>query len=151
MRLVITTPVSILVDEDDVRHVRAEDETGGFGIAPGHAEFLTALNISVLTWRDAAETEHHVAVRGGVLSVRGDTVEVATRQAVGEENLDRLGRAVLERFRNEAREEEEEWTSAARLNVAMVRQVQRYLEAGGAVSVTGRSAFGSRRQGRPDE
>lgn len=143
MRLVVTTPVSILLDEDNVGHVRAEDETGGFGIAPGHAEFLTALEISVLTWLDAGGAEHHVAVRGGVLRVNGDVVEVATRQAVGEDALDRLGRAVLERFRKEAREEEEDWTSAARLNVAMVRQVQRYLEAGHTVPAAGRGVHGS--------
>ncbi|MFZ0488505.1 MAG: hypothetical protein WAL83_16035 [Arenicellales bacterium] len=130
MRLVITTPVSIVVDEDNVRYVRGEDATGDFGIEPGHAEFITALEISVLSWRDSAGAEHHAAVRGGVLSVSGDTVDVATRQAVGEDTLERLDRAILERFREEAREEEEEWMSAARLHVAMVRQLQRYLDAG---------------------
>lgn len=130
MRLVITTPASVLVDVADVRHVRAEDRTGAFGIAPGHAELITALEVSVLTWRDGAGKEHHVAVRGGILSVNEDTVEVATRQAVGEETLERLGRAVLERFREQAREEEQEWISTARLHVAMVRQLQRYLDTG---------------------
>lgn len=130
MRLVLTTPVSVLVDEDDVRYVRGEDASGAFGIAPGHAEFITALEISVLSWRDGTGGEHHAAVRGGVLSVNGDTVEVATRQAVGEDTLERLGQAVLEQFREEARTEEQEWMSTARLNVAVIRQLRRYLEAG---------------------
>lgn len=141
MRLVITTPVSIIVDEDDVRHVRGEDATGAFGIAPGHAEFLTALEISVLSWRNGSGLEHHAALRGGVLSVIDDTVEVATRQAVGEDTLDRLGRAVLARFREEAREEEQEWVSAARLNVAMIRQLQRYLEAGHSMPVARSTSY----------
>ena len=42
-----------------------------FGILPGHADFLTALSISVVTWRDQAGAEHHLAVRGGMLEVRG--------------------------------------------------------------------------------
>ena len=70
----------------------------------GHADFLTVLAMSVVTWRDATGNEHHVAVRGGVLMVRdGDTVEVATREAVGEETLDRLEAAVLRRFAEETR------------------------------------------------
>jgi hypothetical protein len=50
MRLVVSTPTAIVVDVDRVRHVRAEDETGAFGIMAGHADFLTVLPISVLTW-----------------------------------------------------------------------------------------------------
>jgi len=131
MRLLVTTPVSVVVDAGDVRHVRAEDETGAFGILPGHTDFITVLAISVITWRDAEGTEHHVAVRGGVLTVRdGALVEVATHEAVGEVTLRRLGRAVLARFRAQARTEEESRVSAARLQLAAIRQLQNYLEAG---------------------
>lgn len=131
MRLLVTTPVTIVVDAGDVRHVRAEDETGAFGILPGHSDFITVLSISVITWRDDLDEEHHVAVRGGVLTVRdGDLVEVATREAVGEETLQRLGKAVLERFREEAQTEEQWRVSAARLHLAAIRQIQSYLESG---------------------
>jgi len=131
MRLLVTTPTSVIVDVEDVRHVRAEDETGAFGILSGHADFITVLEVSVLTWRSRGGDEHHVAVRGGVLTVRGgDRVEVATREAVGEDTLARLGPAVLERFRGEAHAEEESRVSATRLQLAAIRQLQRYLEAG---------------------
>jgi F-type H+-transporting ATPase subunit epsilon len=131
MRLLVTTPMAVIVDADGLRHVRAEDETGAFGILPGHADFITALAVSVITWRNGADEEHHVAVRGGVLTVRdGDLVEVATREAVGEDTLRRLGRAVLERFREEVEAEEESRISATRLHLAAIRQLQRYLEAG---------------------
>ena len=50
------------------------------------------------------DREHHVAVRGGVLIVReGRFVEVVTREAVGEDTLEALGAAVLERMREEER------------------------------------------------
>lgn len=131
MRLVVTTPMSIVVDAEEVSHVRAEDETGAFGIQPGHADFVTALAVSVITWRNHAGDEHHVAVRGGVLTVQGgDLVEVATREAVGEDTLRRLGEAVLARFRADAEAEEESRVSAARLHLAAIRQVQRYLASG---------------------
>lgn len=131
MRLLVTTPIAVIVDARDVRHVRAEDETGSFGILPEHADFITVLAVSVITWRDHRDEEHFVAVRGGVLTVRGgDLVEVATREAVGEETLRRLGQAVLARFREETETEEESRVSATRLHLAAIRQLQRYLESG---------------------
>lgn len=131
MRLLVTTPVSVVVDADNVGYVRAEDETGAFGILPGHADFITVLAISVITWRNEADELHHIAVRGGVLTVRdGELVEVATADAVGEDTLRRLGQAVLTRFREEASAEEEARISATRLQLATIRQLQRYLECG---------------------
>lgn len=130
MRLLVTTPLSVVLDED-VHHVRAEDETGAFGILPGHADFITTLDISVITWRNHSDEEHNIAVRGGVLTVRnGNLVEVATREAVGEDTLRQLGRAVLARFREEAQAEEASRVSSTRLHLATIRQLQRYLEAG---------------------
>ena len=131
MRLLVVTPMSVVVDVNDVHHVRAEDETGAFGIQPGHADFITVLAVSVITWRNHSDEVHHVVVRGGVLTVRdGDLVEVASREAVGEGTFKRLGQAVLTRFREEAKVEAESRTSATRLHLATIRQVQRYLEAG---------------------
>lgn len=131
MRLLVTTPVSVIVDAEDVLHVRADDETGAFGILPGHADFVTVLTASVITWRKHIDEDHHVAVRGGVLTVRGgDLVEVATREAVGEDTLHRLGGAVLERFREEVQAEKASRVSATRLHLAAIRLLQRYLESG---------------------
>ena len=131
MRLLVTTPVSIVADVDGVVHVRAEDQTGAFGILDGHADFITVLTVSVITWKDAGHQEHHVAVRGGMLTVKnGNLVEVATRDAVGEDTLRQLGRAVLERFNEEYNAEEESRISSTRLQLAAIRQIQRYIDSG---------------------
>lgn len=128
MKLLVSTPTSIVVEGDDVSYVRAEDETGAFGILPRHADFVTVLSISVISWRDGQDKDHHIAVRGGVMTVRdGTLVEVATRQAISEDTLRELGVAVLDRFREEVLAEEEARVSAARLHVAAIRQIQRYL------------------------
>jgi F-type H+-transporting ATPase subunit epsilon len=138
MRLLVTTPTQIVVNAEDVRSVRAEDETGALGILPGHADFITVLAISVISWRNHADEEHHVAVRGGVLNVRdGNLVEVATREAVGEDSLRALGEAVLDRFRADAEAEEESRTSASRLHLAAIRQLQRYVDTGRATVMQG--------------
>ncbi len=138
MKLVVTTPISLAVDADDVSYVRAEDETGAFGILPGHADFITTLTISVITWKDGKDRTHHVAVRGGVLIVRqGRFVEVVTREAVGEDTLEALGGAVLERMRAETRESESSRFASTCLEVAALRQLQNYLASGRGRMVQG--------------
>ena len=48
MKLLITDPVSIVADHADIVAVRAEDDSGSFGILPGHTDLLTVLVPSVL-------------------------------------------------------------------------------------------------------
>ena len=130
MRLRIATPSGIVVDASGVLYVRAEDRTGAFGIQPGHTEFITKLTVSVLTWRDAERTEHHVAARGGVLRVQnGELVEVAAREAVVGEQLGALRDVVLGRLREAAESEAKARTRAAQLHASVARHLYRYVRA----------------------
>ncbi|HXX69923.1 MAG TPA: hypothetical protein VEK07_22275 [Polyangiaceae bacterium] len=130
MRLRIATPLAVVVDVADVRHVRAEDATGAFGIQPGHTEFVTALAVSVLSYRLPSGRERHVAMRGGVLRVSGGAlVEVATREAVASDDLDALRRALQTDLRARAQAEAKARTRATQLNVALVRNLYRYVRA----------------------
>ena len=129
MKLVVTTPLAVAVDASDIAHLRAEDETGAFGILPGHADFLTALSVSVATWRDRAGSEHHVAVRGGMLQVLGgDTITIATREAIVSDDLVHLQTEVLTAFRRETEAEKSARTDAQRLYLAAIRQISRFLK-----------------------
>lgn len=131
MKLVITTPTAIVVTADNVRHVRAEDSTGAFGIQPGHADFLTALAISLLIWRDGAGGEHYAAVRGGVLRVReGKSVEIATREAVVGDSLRNLREVVLAQMAKNAETEQAARLGALGLQQAAIQQLYRYLRPG---------------------
>lgn len=126
MRLVVTTPMAILVDVADVRLVTAEDSTGLFGIEPGFTEFLTVLTVSVLSYQDAAKVERYVAVRGGVLRVRGGSlVEVATSDGLAGDDLDTLAKAVIERYRAEADAEAKARKRADKLHVLAIRGIYR--------------------------
>lgn len=128
MRLRIATPTGLAVDASEVRHVRAEDATGAFGIQNGHTDFVTTLAVSVVTWRDAKGAEHHAAVRGGVFRVQGGRiVEIATREAVLGERLEDLGQAVLGRMREAAEAEAKARTRAAQLHASVVRHLYRYV------------------------
>lgn len=130
MKLLVVTPVRIVTEAEGVEFIRAEDETGTFGICPGHADFLTRLSISVLSWRDAKQHERHVALRGGVLRVAGGAlVEVATMEAEAGDVLEDLQDRLVETFRKRDREDEEERAAANRLHSAAIRQIQRVLRA----------------------
>ncbi len=128
MNLTVTTPLAIVTKADNVAHVRAEDDTGAFGVLRGHADFLTALAISVVSWRDGNGAEHHIAVRGGMLRVTGgDTITVATREAVADDDLHRLETEVLANFQRRSEEEVTAHTDAQRLYLAAIRQIYRFL------------------------
>lgn len=122
------TPFATVLHSDEAVHIRAEDASGAFGILRGHADFLTVLSVSVLTWRDRHACEHYVALRGGVLSVRdGNRVTVTTGEAVVGEDLHRLEAEVLTRFHHQVDEERAAHTDAQRLHLAAIRQIMRLL------------------------
>ncbi|MDQ0505720.1 F0F1 ATP synthase subunit epsilon [Xanthobacter agilis] len=128
LTLTITTPTRVLVAGLEVRAVRAEDESGSFGLLPGHTDFLTVLPASVLRWRTADDVTHYCAQGGGLLTVEGGTrVAVACRQGTLGDDLARLEEEV-ERLRaaetdiaRKARVEQ------MRLHANAVRQLMRFL------------------------
>jgi F-type H+-transporting ATPase subunit epsilon len=128
MRLLITTPTAVIIDEQDVVALRAEDESGSFGILNGHADFLTALTVSVVSWRYADRRQGFCAVRRGVLSVtNGSQVSIATREAVVGDDLARLENVVLAQFREAIEAERTARTESLRLQMKAIRQIVRYL------------------------
>jgi F-type H+-transporting ATPase subunit epsilon len=128
MRLLITTPTAVIVDEHDIVAVRAEDESGSFGILNGHAEFLTALVSSCGSWRQTDGRQRFCAVRRGVLSVlNGNEVAIATREAILSEDIDRLEHVVLARFHEAIEAERAMRTESLRLQMRAIRQIVRYL------------------------
>jgi len=138
MRLTIVTPLAVAIDIDRVAHLRAEDETGAFGILPGHADFLTVLAVSVATWRDEKGLQHHIATRGGMLEVRGGTqISIATPEAVPGDDLRHLEAEVLVRFRQEMAEELAARREAQRLYLAAIRRIERLLRPAAPATIPG--------------
>jgi F-type H+-transporting ATPase subunit epsilon len=128
MRLLITTPTAVVIDDPDVVAVRAEDESGSFGILSGHADFLTALTVSVVAWRRRDDRHRFCAVRRGVLSVsHGSLVAIATREALVGDDLERLEHVVLAEFRNNIEAERTARTASLQLEMKAIRQIVRYL------------------------
>ncbi len=131
MRLRITTPLAMIIDEADVLALRADDLTGSFGILPGHADFLTSLSISAVSWKSADGTRHYCAVRKGVLSVSGgQDIAIVTREAVPGDDLATLDQTVLRRFRADIETERTERVDSTRLQLNAIRQIVSHLRPG---------------------
>jgi F-type H+-transporting ATPase subunit epsilon len=128
MRLLIATPTAVVIDDLNVVAVRAEDESGSFGILNGHADFLTALTVSVVSWHHADDRQRFCAVRRGVLSVtKGSEVAIATGEALPGDDLDHLEQVILAEFREALEAERIARTESLQLQMKAIRQIVRYL------------------------
>jgi F-type H+-transporting ATPase subunit epsilon len=124
MKLLITEPTAVIAEHDDVASLRAEDESGGFGILQGHADLLTVLPPSVIMWRHVDGREGFCAVRRGVLTVRhGQEIAIATRQAQLGSDLETLETTVLERFSAETEAERRARVASTKLHMQAIRRI----------------------------
>jgi F-type H+-transporting ATPase subunit epsilon len=128
MKLRITTPLAIVVDEDGVAALRAEDASGSFGILPRHADFLTSLATTVVRWTGADQRRHFCAVRGGMLAMTGgDSIAIATREAITGDDLATMDQTVLARFKADAEVERDERLQAKLMQLHAIRQIITHL------------------------
>ena len=139
-------PTALVAEIDDVVHVRAEDASGAFGILPRHADFLTVLETSVVSWRRAGGAEAHCAVRGGILAVSGgERIAIATPEARHRDDRVQLESEVLEAFRRKAGEEETARAGSARLQLTAMRRILDYLRPRGDAGQRPPLGLGARR------
>ena len=126
--LTIATPLDMVVNHETAGSMRAEDESGSFGIRPGHADFITMLVPSVVRWVAADGVRSYCAVDGGVMTVSGGrTVAVACREAIVGDSLERLEREVARVRAAQLDAERRVRVETVRLHAQAVRQMLRYL------------------------
>ncbi|NOG69084.1 F0F1 ATP synthase subunit epsilon [Roseicella sp. DB1501] len=131
MKLLLTDTLRVIVDHDDIVSLRAEDASGSFGILPGHADLLTVLAVSVLSWRHADGRQRFCAVRGGIMTVRGGReIAIATREGRLGDSAEALERTVLAEFLAAVDAERTQRVAEAQMQLRVVRQVVRILHAG---------------------
>nr|WP_174890371.1 F0F1 ATP synthase subunit epsilon [Roseicella sp. DB1501] len=129
--MLLTDTLRVIVDHDDIVSLRAEDASGSFGILPGHADLLTVLAVSVLSWRHADGRQRFCAVRGGIMTVRGGReIAIATREGRLGDSAEALERTVLAEFLAAVDAERTQRVAEAQMQLRVVRQVVRILHAG---------------------
>ncbi|MBC7136900.1 MAG: F0F1 ATP synthase subunit epsilon [Oceanibaculum nanhaiense] len=133
MALKITTPLQVIVEVADVVSLRAADASGGFGIQPGHVDFLTVLASGVVRWRGAAGPWRYCAVLGGVMLVEaGRAIRIACREAVIGDDLHGLESRIRAQREAQAEAARSKRSEAARLHTRAIRQIMGRMAATGA-------------------
>jgi F-type H+-transporting ATPase subunit epsilon len=128
MKLAITTPFSIAVDQSDVALIEAEDATGRFGVLPHHADLLAVLVPSVIHWQAADGRHGYCAVHGGILTVQdGNVVSVSSREAVPGDDLEKLESDILARFARRHAEELAARVATERMMLSAMRQIMSFV------------------------
>ena len=122
MRLLITVPTHVLLDEPVVKVV-AESPEGSFGLLPRHLDLATLLVPGLLTFTRPDGDEAIVAVDHGTLVKVGDRVRVACRRALLAGDLQEAEQAVRERFLFESEREKLARAALARLEIDVVRRL----------------------------
>ena len=142
LRLTIVTPAAILIDADDVRSVRAEDESGAFGVLPGHADLLTVLPPSVVRWTRDGTPTRYCALSGGVLTITGgDRVAIACRRGAIGDDLEKLEADVAAERAAEIDADRRAKVEQTQLHARAVRQLMRYLRGDGHAQGAGNPPF----------
>lgn len=122
LHLVLSSLGQVIVDTTGVKSLRAEDASGGFGLWPGHADFLTVLGVGVVSWKGRDDQWHHCAVRRGVMTLRrGAILEIATREAIPSDDLDQLENEVLAELIERQQTEDDSRRQVRQLEVRTLR------------------------------
>ena len=128
LHLTVTTPANVLVESDGVAAIRVEDQSGSFGVLPGHADLLTVLVPTVVRWRTVDGVARFCAVRSGVFTVsHGQTVAIACREGVVGDSLEDLEAKVRAIRAQELEADRKGRVEQVRLHALAVRQLIRYL------------------------
>lgn len=128
LHLTIATPTKLLAECVNVRTLRAMDESGSFGILPGHTDLLTVLPASVVQWREDGDDWRYCAVRAGVFSVSGgNRVAIACRQGVLGTDIRALESEVHVARSSETEAERHARVEQTRFHAMAVRELVRFL------------------------
>jgi F-type H+-transporting ATPase subunit epsilon len=124
MKVNVVTPDGP-VYESDVEMVSTKAQTGELGILPGHIPMVAPLEIGAVRMKNDGKTEL-VAVSGGFLEVRPDTVTVLAQTAEKSEEID-VERAIRakERAEQRLREKQQENVDFRRAELSLRRAINR--------------------------
>ncbi|NPV03500.1 MAG: F0F1 ATP synthase subunit epsilon [Syntrophaceae bacterium] len=120
MRLKILLPAEVFLVEE-VSKVVAEAENGFFCLLPQHVDFTAALVPSVLSYQ-AGGREHYLAVDVGTIVKKGPEVLVSVRSAAQSDELGTLKDIVTRQFEELDEREKKARSSAAKLELDLLRR-----------------------------
>lgn len=121
MKLRVVTPSEVVLDET-VEKVVVQAPNGSFGMLPRHIDFVSALVPGILLYQLADGAERFLGINAGTLVKCGDTVFIATRNAMAGDRLETLQAQVEQVFLQLDEQERVARTALARLEAGVIRR-----------------------------
>jgi F-type H+-transporting ATPase subunit epsilon len=118
---------------DDVTSFVGEDDSGSFGILPGHARAMTLLSFGLARYRVGGGAWEYLALPGGLAYFVGGQLYLSTRRYLRGQDCDRLSAALRHEFRAEEEALREVKQSTRRLEEEMFKRLWK-LSRGGETS-----------------
>lgn len=101
-----------------------EDESGSFGILPGHARMMTVLTFGLACFRRNQEKPwEYLAMPGAVLYFADNTLSLVCRHYLIDENYDRISRRLVEELFAEEEQLLEVRQSLKRMEEALLKRM----------------------------
>jgi F-type H+-transporting ATPase subunit epsilon len=101
-----------------------EDDSGSFGILPGHARMITVLSYGLARFRVAQSPWTYLALPGGVLYFVGNALRISTRRYFKDPDYGRISGVLLDRLLGEEEEIHATRVSLYRLEQEMFRRLR---------------------------
>lgn len=121
MKLKVLLPTEIFIDQE-ISKVTAEAENGYFCLLPRHADFVTALVPSLLSFVSKTGKEEFIAVDEGILIKVGSEVLISTRNAMRGPDLGTLRQIIEEQFETINDQEKKARSILASIEASFVRR-----------------------------
>lgn len=136
LSLVITTPLDVVVEAEGVASLGASDDSGAFGVLPGHADLLAVLRSCVVRWRTDDGPWKYCALHGGVMTVEGGgVVRIACREAIVGTDLASLEAQVAREREVQLQAAQTARVTQARLHARAIRQIMQRLSHGHGIQI----------------
>jgi len=101
-----------------------EDDSGSFGILPGHARMITVLTYGLARFRVAPQPWVYIALPGGVLYFVRNELRISTRRYYKDSDYRRISGVLLDRLLGEEKEIKTTRNSLYRLEQEMFRRLR---------------------------
>lgn len=110
---------------DNVASFVGEDPSGSFGILPGHARFMTCLEMGLARFRRQGEDWQYIAQPGSVLYFKDNALNLCTRRYFLDTDYDRITDALTRRLLAEEESLREVKKTLAQLEQEILRRLWR--------------------------
>ena len=131
LRVEILTPERVVFQADDVDYATAPGAAGSLGVLPGHAAFVTPLQVGEVRI-DRGGKSDDFAVSGGMLEVVNDHVQILAPSAEHEDSIDVDRAKAAQKRAEEHLASKADSVDIARAEAALARALNRVSVAGGA-------------------